>query len=966
VLPLHDSRTTSDGITYNLITTPEQLADVQDVYSAEDEFTYDVETIGEHRGDTVRNDIVWLSMACGEPRNVRTDVIPMGHPNGELLRIDYPILNSGLKRRAAGLEVRPQDYSKAANKGVKVFSPPPVQLSPGEVWGTLKPLFTSEQTKIGHGLKFDLVSAAKYLQGEIPSPPYADTLVMASILDNRHHFHLGLDDCSARELKYHMVKGLGKNVALATFSDTADYSAIDANKTHLLKHKYAPKIKRDHLTGIFNLEMDLLEVLADMELEGAPVDIPALQVLYDRLAAEIEVAEARVFAAAGRAFNMNSNPEKQNLLYAPKAEGGQGLRPRGLTDTGKIAAEKGEPITIRHYSTDSDALEPYRGKNRLVDEMLAYTELDKLQSTYVIPYLGGEVTHTTGGKSKTTVKDSMLIKGRIHTDFVQYGAETGRMSCVSGDTLLLTSRGVFRFDEYLPVEGDHVVTHMGRLRPVLRKIYKGVDQMVRLVLENGAVLTCTRDHKLLTSRGAWVRVGDLAVGDRMATPYVSVEAVRSGPGEPASGAPGVHGTGEAHHGDAGQVAGGHARDRDRHPGPGVDPRAAQGGEGTAVLTFQDGAQEPYAGQEWFPAPQLQGSDPGREWVPAGQGEREVRTAAPLGDGGAAGAGGPAIEPGRPPHRQGPAEQLPGQPGAGDEAGSPDAAQPVDVRGSSRLVEITPVGAMGVWDIEVAGDHSYAAHGFLNHNSRHPNLQNVPNPKKSENGLLIRNLFIAPEGFSLVQADYSQIEPRIIASFSKDRALIHNYLTGGDVYVLVGDSMSVDRAAGKVLVLAISYGIGPDHIAKDIGCTSTAARDLMNRFNRNFPSIEAYKRQVIQEARLKSPVPYVTTLLGRRRYLPLLRSTDYKEKSGAERQCFNTKIQGTGADIIKLAMVRAHRLIPEGARMILTVHDEIVILTPNHLIDETSEALREAMEGINVLSVPLTADIHVVTKWGDAK
>jgi DNA polymerase-1 len=476
-----------------------------------------------------------------------------------------------------------------------------------------------------------------------------------------------------------MVKGLGKNVALATFSDTADYSAIDANKTHLLKHKYAPKIKRDRLTGIFNLEMDLLEVLADMELEGAPVDIPALQVLYDRLAAEIEVAEARVFAAAGRAFNMNSNPEKQNLLYAPKAEGGQGLRPRGLTDTGKIAAEKGEPITIRHYSTDSDALEPYRGKNRLVDEMLAYTELDKLQSTYVIPYLGGEVTHTTGGKSKTTVKDSMLIKGRIHTDFVQYGAETGRMS-----------------------------------------------------------------------------------------------------------------------------------------------------------------------------------------------------------------------------------------------------------------------------------------------SRHPNLQNVPNPKKSENGLLIRNLFIAPPGYSLVQADYSQIEPRIIASFSKDRALIHNYLTGGDVYVLVGDSMSVDRAAGKVLVLAISYGIGPDHIAKDIGCTSTAARDLMNRFNRNFPSIEAYKKQVIQEARLKSPVPYVTTLLGRRRYLPLLRSTDYKEKSGAERQCFNTKIQGTGADIIKLAMVRAHRLIPEGARMILTVHDEIVILTPNHLIDETSEDLREAMEGINVLSVPLTADIHVVTKWGDAK
>src|ERR1035437_6155920 len=114
---LHDTRTTADGITYNVITTPEQLADVLATYSLEDEFTYDVETLGPHRGDTVRNTVAWLSLAIDD----RTDVIPMGHPNGDLLRVEYPLLASAAKRMAKGLEIRPQDHSRAVNKAVKVL-----------------------------------------------------------------------------------------------------------------------------------------------------------------------------------------------------------------------------------------------------------------------------------------------------------------------------------------------------------------------------------------------------------------------------------------------------------------------------------------------------------------------------------------------------------------------------------------------------------------------------------------------------------------------------------------------------------------------------------------------------------------------------------------------------------------------------------------------------------------------------
>jgi DNA polymerase I-like protein with 3'-5' exonuclease and polymerase domains len=247
-------------------------------------------------------------------------------------------------------------------------------------------------------------------------------------------------------------------------------------------------------------------------------------------------------------------------------------------------------------------------------------------------------------------------------------------------------------------------------------------------------------------------------------------------------------------------------------------------------------------------------------------------------------------------------------------------------------------------------------------SRNPNLQNVPAPHTSH-GKAIRNLFIAPEGYKLIVADYSQIEPRIIAAMSKDPIMTDNYLTGGDIYTTVGNTMGVDRKAGKVLVLAMAYGVGPDKISSQIGCSLQEARKLLNDFSEKFPSISKYKMTVVSVARKKG---YVTTLMNRRRYLPDIDSRVLKFRAGAERQAFNTRIQGTAADIIKLAMIRAHDALPKGANLILTVHDELVTLTPDNLVDEAKEAIRGAMEGIDILPIPLVADIKVVQKWGDAK
>ncbi len=253
-------------------------------------------------------------------------------------------------------------------------------------------------------------------------------------------------------------------------------------------------------------------------------------------------------------------------------------------------------------------------------------------------------------------------------------------------------------------------------------------------------------------------------------------------------------------------------------------------------------------------------------------------------------------------------------------------------------------------------------------SSEPNLQNIPS--QGEYGKLIRNLFIAPPGHKLIVADYSQIEPRIIASFSQDPAFIKNYLEGGDIYTTIGDRMGVNRRAGKVLVLAIAYGVGPEKIADQIGCTVKEAHQLMDLFNDKFASINNYRNRVIRIARQQRPLPYVSTVLGRRRYIPELTSPDIGPKSRAERQAFNTVIQGSAADLIKLAMVRAHSCFVNEptVNVLLTVHDELVTIAPDHLADETAAAIRESMEGVKLpdMLVPLIADTHIVQKWGEAK
>ena len=665
----------------NIITTKEQLKDLVEFYSKVDAFAFDVETVGENRIQPVVNDVMWISLATED----RTDVIPMGHPNGEFLHWNKELLLSGQRKLDAGKEIKEADYSKNEARWTPVFGEPPVQLLPGEVFAALKPLFFSDKLKIGHNVKFDLKSIAKYYRGVVPKKPHFDTMMAGFVIDNRNRNSLNLAASAERELGIKVEKGIGAMVEVHSFSDVAHYSGFDSEVTWKLYKSLAPKLEGD-LKRVWMLEMDVVGALCDMELTGANIDVEELKKLKKRLEIDIDLARGKAYKLAGKAFSMNSVKEKQELLFSPKPEG-RGIKPNlrvriALTSKGQdIAATNPSALSIYQYSVSSDALEFYRSKDELVDAILEYQDLNKLMTTYVMPYLGGDITRTNLGKEKIVNKKSFMIDGRVHTNFKPHGAETGRFS-----------------------------------------------------------------------------------------------------------------------------------------------------------------------------------------------------------------------------------------------------------------------------------------------SSDPNLQNIPS--SGQYGKLIRNLFIAPPGYKLVVADYSQIEPRIIASFSKDPIMVENYTNGQDIYTTIGNTMGVDRKAGKVLVLSIAYGVGPEKIAQSIGCSVSDAKDLLNRFTQQFSDIQKYRGRVIRQASGRGPIPYVTTIFGRRRYIPELRSREKGTLARAERQAFNTVIQGSAADLMKLAMVRAHSCFVDepDVNVILTVHDELVTVARADLADETAEAIRVSMEGIKLpeIIVPLIADVKIVDKWGEAK
>ncbi|MEO5823935.1 MAG: DNA polymerase I [Vicinamibacteraceae bacterium] len=265
----------------------------------------------------------------------------------------------------------------------------------------------------------------------------------------------------------------------------------------------------------------------------------------------------------------------------------------------------------------------------------------------------------------------------------------------------------------------------------------------------------------------------------------------------------------------------------------------------------------------------------------------------------------------------------------------------------------------------------AATGRLS--SRDPNLQNVP--IRTELGREIRRGFVAEPGWRLISADYSQIELRVLAHLSGDPNLSEAFRLNEDIHdrtalQVFGENSGLSahelRRRAKIINYALLYGKTAFTLSRDIGVTTEAAKDFIAAYFAGFPAVRAYLDGTIAEAKAKG---FVSTLYGRRRAVPDILSRNGMLRSGAERIAVNMPIQGTAADILKRAMIDLHGAlapIRDRARMILTVHDELLIEAHADAVDDVAALVKEHMEHAAALSVPLTVDVGIGENWKDAK
>ena len=274
-------------------------------------------------------------------------------------------------------------------------------------------------------------------------------------------------------------------------------------------------------------------------------------------------------------------------------------------------------------------------------------------------------------------------------------------------------------------------------------------------------------------------------------------------------------------------------------------------------------------------------------------------------------------------------------------------------------------------IHTSYNQAGAATGRLS--SSDPNLQNIP--VRTPRGEAIRRAFVAAPGWLLLTADYSQIELRLLAHLSGDPAFVRAFAEGGDIHrqtaaIIFGVPQELVtpemRARAKTINFATIYGQGPFALARQLGITQEQAKEFIAQYFARFAGVRAWLDRTVAEARQRG---YVETLFGRRRYIPELKDRNFNIRAFGERTATNSPLQGSAADLIKIAMIRIHQALREGGlatRMLLQVHDELVFEVPEGQQGTATELVKRHMEAAASLRVPLVVSTGVGTNWVDAK
>ena len=258
-------------------------------------------------------------------------------------------------------------------------------------------------------------------------------------------------------------------------------------------------------------------------------------------------------------------------------------------------------------------------------------------------------------------------------------------------------------------------------------------------------------------------------------------------------------------------------------------------------------------------------------------------------------------------------------------------------------------------------------------STDPNLQNIP--VRTDLGAEIRKMFVPKPGCVLVDADYSQIELRVLAHIAGDQTMQEAFCSGVDIHTVTAAQVfgvpvesvtALQRRHAKAVNFGIVYGISEFSLAEDIGVSRYEAKEYIENYLTNYAGVRKYMRDVVANAR---EIGYTETMFGRKRYIPELKSSNFNIRSGAERIALNTPIQGTAADLIKLAMIRVETALNENfpdAELLLQVHDELIIECPEEIAPQVAELISREMHSVAKLSVPLTADAKYGKSWYEAK
>ncbi len=258
-------------------------------------------------------------------------------------------------------------------------------------------------------------------------------------------------------------------------------------------------------------------------------------------------------------------------------------------------------------------------------------------------------------------------------------------------------------------------------------------------------------------------------------------------------------------------------------------------------------------------------------------------------------------------------------------------------------------------------------------STEPNLQNIP--VRTDLGAEIRKMFVPKPGSVLVDADYSQIELRVLAHIANDEVMRSAFISGMDIHTVTASQVfgiapeqvtALQRRHAKAVNFGIVYGISEFSLAEDIGVSRYEAKDYIDSYLANYAGVRDYMKSVVENARRSG---FTQTLFGRKRYIPELTSSNFNIRSGAERIALNTPIQGTAADLIKMAMLRVDQALRENypeAKLLLQVHDELIVECPEAMGHQVAQLVSREMEQVARLSVPLTAEAKIGKSWFDAK